>query len=357
MPFTRPTLQQLIERINADIEARLAGTEPRLRRSVLGTLARSWAASVYSLHGHLDWIARQVIPATADREYLEAHCDWWGITRRPATPAGGAISCTGTDGAVIPVGAGLLRSDGAKYVTGADAVIVGGTATINVVATTPGQNGNAAPGTRLTWVSPVAGVQSQATVAAGGLTGGSDIESDDALRARLRQHVQRTPQGGAIADYEAWALEVPGVTRVWVREHWVGLGTIGLFFTRDDDASPIPDASAVQAMRDHLDSRRPVGMGGLYVMAPAGVAVPVTVRLAPNTPSVQAAVTAELRDLFRRQAVEDGSGNGTLPLSHIQEAISGAAGETDHVLVAPAANVVLSGGQLAMLGAITFQAL
>jgi uncharacterized phage protein gp47/JayE len=84
----------------------------------------------------------------------------------------------------------------------------------------------------------------------------------------------------------------------------------------------------------------------------------MTIQLSPNTASVQAAVQAELEDLFRREAgVEDGAGSGTVLLSHIREAISRAEGETDHVLVSPAADVTLSAGEIATVGNLTFQAL
>lgn len=130
---------------------------------------------------------------------------------------------------MIPAGTLLSRADGVEYTTDAEAVIVGSVAEVAVTAVAGGQAGNAAGGIRLTFSSPVAGVNATATVTAGGLTGGADIESDTSLRARLRRRVQHPPHGGAQYDYEAWALEVPGVTRVWVFPAWLGLGTVGVF--------------------------------------------------------------------------------------------------------------------------------
>jgi uncharacterized phage protein gp47/JayE len=45
---------------------------------------------------------------------------------------------------------------------------------------------------------------------------------------------------------------------------------------------------------------------------------------------------------------------GTILLSHIQEAISTAVGENDHVLIAPVANVVLPANTMATHGVITW---
>jgi uncharacterized phage protein gp47/JayE len=52
--------------------------------------------------------------------------------------------------------------------------------------------------------------------------------------------------------------------------------------------------------------------------------------------------------------LRDAEPGGTILISHIREAISIAAGEVDHVLSAPAANVTHASGQLATFGAITW---
>ena len=82
------------------------------------------------------------------------------------------------------------------------------------------------------------------------------------------------------------------------------------------------------------------------------MAVPVdfTLRVVPDTAAVRAGVLSSLVDLLRRES-EPG---GTLLLSHIKEAISRVAGETDHVLSAPVADVVLGTGEFAVMGAITW---
>lgn len=357
MAFDRPTLPQLIERLQADIEGRIASVDPRLRRSVLGAIGRAESGVAHGLHGHLAYLAKQLNPATADEEYLAIHADWWGVDRVAASAAGGSCDAVGTDGSVIAAGLVLQRADGAEYTTDAEVIITGGTASVAVTCGTAGQDGNSVAGVGLTFVSPVPGVQSKVTVDAGGLTGGADIEDVESWRDRFRARVQKQPQGGSKADYEAWALEVAGVTHVWVMAQWLGAGTVGVFFVREDDADLIPDAAEVQAVQDHLDSVRPV-TADLTVLAPVAVPEAMTISLSPNTSLVQAAVSTALADLFRREAeVEDGAGSGTILISHIKEAISLASGEIDHALVAPIVNLTYSAGEIGTLGVITFQAL
>lgn len=348
MPFSRPTLQELINRTGADAVARL-GLEDLLRRDDMQVLTRVLSGAAHSLHGHVAWLAEQVIIDTAEAEYLERWANIWGVERKPAAAAVGNVTLTGTNGVVIPAGSALVRTDGVEYTTNAEVTISGGTATVAVTASQAGAAGNALAGITLNLVSPISGVNSQATVAAGGLVSGADTETDDALRARLLARIQAPPHGGAKADYIAWALEVAGVTRAWVYPGELGLGTVTVRFVRDDDASIIPDAVEVQSVQDHINALRPV-TSAVTVVAPIAAPLNLTIALTPNTSTVQAAVLVEIKDLLRR-AAEPG---GTILISHLREAISLAAGETNHVLTVPSADVAHTVGQIATMGIITW---
>ncbi|EGJ49058.1 baseplate J/gp47 family protein [Desulfocurvibacter africanus] len=349
MPFDRPDLKTLRDRARADFE-RLTGAVP-VRRSLAAVIADMHAGGTHGLYGYLDWLAKQIIPDTAETEFMERHASIWGIARKPATRAAGLAIFTGTDGSVIPSGTLLQRSDNAQYSTAEEGWIVSGQAAVLVQAQALGTAGNAAQGVKFSLVSPVAGVQSQATVAAGGLTGGADSESDNALRARLLARLRRTPQGGAEHDYEAWALAVPGVTRCWVSPREMGAGTVSVRIMMDEAyLDGIPQPADLQAVQDYIESLRPV-TADVYVLAPSPLPVDISVRVVPDTPQVRAAVQTELADLFRREGVP----GGEILLSHIREAISLAVGERDHVLLAPASHITPGPGELATLGAITWE--
>lgn len=349
MSFTRPDLPTLINRAEADIETRLPGADARLRRSNLNVLARVHSGAAHGLYGYLEWISRQVIIDTADGDMLERHASIWGVERKAASPAVGNITVTGSNGSIVPADSTLARSDGAQYTTDAEVTITSGTVTIAVTAVEGGQAGNAAAASSLSFDTPIAGVSATATVDAGGLTGGADIETDDDLRARLLARIQAPPHGGALHDYVAWALEVAGVTRAWVYPAELGLGTVTVRFVRDDDASPIPDAGEIAAVQAYIDSVRPV-TAAVTVVAPVAVPLNFTIDIVPDTAAIRAAIEAELRDLLRRESAP----GATILLSHIREAISLATGENDHVLTAPAANVAHAVGEMATFGAITW---
>lgn len=350
MPFSRPTLAELIEHSINDIETRLPGVDARLRRSNLNVISRVHAGATHGLYGYLDWLARQVIYDTAEAEILDRWATiWLNQPRKVAAPAVGNVTFNGTSGTLIPAGTAVQRVDAVEYTTDADATITAGIVTAAVTAVEPGAAGNTDANTMLTLVSPISGVNGSVTVASGGLSQGTDVESDASLRARLIARIQQPPHGGAKFDYVAWALENPGVTRAWVYPMESTAGTVTVRFVRDGDISLIPDASALATVQSYIDERRPV-TSLVYVVAPIAVPLNFTILPAPNTAAVRTAITAELADLLMRES-EPG---GTILLSHIREAISIAAGEHDYTMAAPSADVIRATGEMATMGTITW---
>jgi uncharacterized phage protein gp47/JayE len=349
MSFARPTLSDLIARDRADLDARLPGADSRLRRSTLDVLARTHAGALHGAYGYLDYIAEQILPDTADAEHLARWATIFGLTRKAAVLAAGTATLTGTNGIVAPAGTVLMRADGARYLITADATIAGGTAAASIEAEDAGADAGMDTGQQLTFASPIAGIQAIATIAAPGIAGGLDEEDDASLRARLLARIAQQPAGGAEGDYIRWAREVPEVTRAWVYPNMNGLGTVGLTFTMDGRDNIIPLTADVNAVAAHIDPLRPV-TADVDVFAPVADPLNFTIDLTPDTTAVRNAVAAELRDLIAREA-EPG---GTLLISHIREAISIAAGETDHVLTAPSANVTAAAGEITVFGAITW---
>lgn len=360
MPLDRPTLPEIISRIEADMSSRLIGGAPVVRRSVLGVLSRVFAGAVHMLYGFVAWLSNQIVPGAIsnDPEYLEKHADSWGIIRIPPEYAIGNASISGTAGVVIPKGTILQRSDGVQYASTTSYTVPGSNPVLAVQSIVAGASGNAVEGVALTFASPISGVTASASVATGGIGGGADGESDDALRTRLLYRIQNPPQGGSVADYEIWATLVAGVSKAYCfplydqpnnsypAPGYVGVAIIG--------PSGIPDGGTVSNVQAYLNNVRPVS-AVVTAYAPTAQNVSFTINISPNNADVRAAIKAEITDLFAREARP----NSTITLSHINEAISVAVGEVDHVLVAPSANIVSTRLQfpIALVDSITWGSL
>lgn len=351
MTFSRPTQTALIDRVRGDINGWLAGADARLRRSILDTLARVHARATNDLYGMLADAALQIMPDTADTDHLDRWATiWLPDGRKGSTAAIGTVALTGVSGAILPIGAVLDRADGVSFVTTTLATIVDGVAAgVAIEASDGGAAGNTAAGIALNFASPSAGIGATATVEAAGLRGGSDEESDELLLGRLLARIRTPPHGGATADYIAWALAQPEVTRAWVYPGWTGVGSVGVGVVMDGRDDIFPTADDIAPIQAALDLERPV-TAALTVFAPTPFPVDHAIRLVPDTAATRAAVAAELRDLYDREAQP----GGTILISHEREAIAVALGVTDYDLVMPPATFTAPAGAMPTLGDISW---
>ncbi|MBI3453377.1 MAG: baseplate J/gp47 family protein [Rhodospirillales bacterium] len=318
-------------------------------------------AALSHMHlNYLDWIARQVIPDTAEGDYLERWGNIFGVRRKPASPATGVASFTGTPGAIIGTGTVVQSGDGQQYRTTEGGTIAAGPMGLHVEAAIPGRAGIQDGGVALRLVSAQPGVAGVATVSAPGLTGGADIEGDEDMLSRLLLRIQTPPHGGNQTDYVEWALQVPGVTRAWAYPGEMGLGTVTVRFMMDivnAAQNGVPQGSGdpgysgdLLAVFNHLSVLRPV-TARLFVAAPVPRPLAISIAgLTPNTPEVRAQVEAELRDMLRRDAAP----GDPIYRSRIWEAVSVAAGESHHAIQIPDTDVFPEIGEIITLGSVTY---
>lgn len=353
MPFERPSLSELQERIRADIRARLPGAQPELRRSLLGLLADIEAGGIHGVYGYLDFLAKQLFPDTAESDYLQRWVRIWRIPAVDPTAATGDVTFAGNDDVVIPQDTRLQAKSGAEYLTDEAVTIVGGTATISVTATETGEDGNQDAGTELELVSSPSGVEGTATVGAEGLTGGTDPETEERLRERLLARIQRPPHGGSKDDYIQWALEGhPDVTRAWVYPNEMENGSVTTRIMTDEaTADGTPTTEVVDAVLAYIESVRPVASVP-YVVAPVAVPLDLQITIVPDTQTVRDRIELAVRDFLRREA-EPGS---TIYLSQLSGIIYVAAGESLHTLISPVADVTHVTNEIATPGVFTWTA-
>lgn len=356
MPFTRPTLGDLVTRIRSDLRGRLSVLGPLLRRAMADVLGAVWGGGIHELYGYLDWAVKQLFASTADREQLLIMAAAYGMSPTPATFATGTVTFTGTNGTVITTSPTVtLRLDAATtFHLTAGGTISSGTATGSIAADVAGVAANLPIGTKLQLESPIAGVNSTVTIAAN-ITNGVDEEGTEEFRARFLLRLRKPPAGGRNADYEGWAEAVAGVTRAWVFPLENGKGTVVVRVVNDLAVPVFPvDSALITAAQTYIDTQRPI-TANVTVLAPTQLNVLFTVHIVPDNSDTRAAVAAQLSDLFIREAEPgDGAGRGTILLSQIRTAIGVAAGVTDYTLSVPSADVVPGTGQLPTAGTITY---
>lgn len=278
MPWSKPNLQTLRDRFRQDFLARTTTGDAVLRRSVENVFSYAVPGLANGLYGYIDWGVRQFIPSE-DSE-LDSMLRWANNLLTPpqiaATPAIGNVTFTGTNTTIIPIGTEVTNRDGASFTTDAQYVISGTTITGQVTAVIPGVDGNTLEGAAVFLGAPIAGIESEAAVAVGGLSGGADDEDKFGVLNRLRARLASAPRGGASGDFESWALEVAGVDRAYEYGQDPTTGWVKVVVVDDTGGTaPIAGVTTVALAQENVDLNRPIMMGGTTVIA----AIPQSVSL------------------------------------------------------------------------------
>lgn len=362
MPFSRPSLSVIINRIIADLNNRVDKSQTFLRRSVFKIISNVYGAAVHLVYEFLEWIKKQMFVTTSDEQELELHGSEYGVSRLPGLQATGNILVTGEIGETLEEGSEVQTDDGNKYRTDVTVVIgAGGTATVLIRAIDVGSDFNQDAGTVLTFVSPQPKIDSNVTVDSSAITNGDDEETLEEYRARTLLRKRFPPHGGTEDDYITWAKEYPGVTRSWTIPEYQGHGTIGLAFVMDEESDIFPDEADRNAVRAYIVSHTDPILGktvgipvtaepGFFVIEAGPLTVNLDIQLSPNNGTVQAAVLVNLQDLI----LQRGGAGQTITISQFYEAITTATGEVKSKIVSPIADVAAAVNQVHVLGDVTW---
>lgn len=379
MPFKRQTLSELRDQNNTFLKTELKAVGGLLRYSNLKVIADMDAGMSHLHYAYLDWIAQQSTPFNATDANLAGWMALKSVFRKPASAAKSQqAQAKGSPQSILPAGTVVNRSDGYQYVLDVELKIDDtGYGIAPVTALLPditeditggGISGNAGVGTILTLDANVSGIESQLTLLSAA-TGGADIEDEEAFRERGLLAFQNPPQGGSDADYKQWALEVPGVTRAWVKRRLNGAGTVGIYIMCDgnnnggfpvgtDGISQLEDWGAIKATGDQMavaDHIYPKQTDTAIVFLCSPIRRPVNLEIAgiQNADStVVAAIKDVLEDLFFESANPDGT--GVVYLSDINKSLGSVSGTKGYILNSPTANITFKVGEIPVPGEVNF---
>lgn len=360
MPWTTPTLAEVRGMVRDDVRAKLPGADALVPNSVLRIVSDNQAGLAHENLQYIDWLADQLIPDTAETDWLDRHADIWltnadGSTgRKMATLAEGVATFTSTEvGVVIPIGMQMQAANSIGFETTELIVVDGDVPTPGTIrALDPGAFGNLEPGTSLSPLNPPAGLTGTGTVVE--LGGGTNEENDDDLRMRVLLRIRQPPMGGSATDYVQWALAVPGVTRAWCAPNEMGIGTVTVRFLMDDlraDDDGWPNEDDIARVKAYIDRVRPVAVKDCFVMAPIKQFIDVKIdNLVPDNAETRAAIEFELQTMLREQA---GPGQ-TIFTAWKYYAIMSASGVESFVLLNNEDDVMETAGNMAVLGDIIY---
>ncbi|QDP66033.1 MAG: putative baseplate protein J [Prokaryotic dsDNA virus sp.] len=266
------------------------------------------------------------------------------ISGSPATPATGTISYTST------------------Y------------ANANVSCTTTGSSTNLDAGSVLNLSSAITGADGTGTAQFDGISGGSDIETDDEYRARILLS-RSIIEGVFTADQvKLAALGVAGNTRAFVVTPTLSVadpapspgsapapGQVFVYVLRDGDANIIPTATVLantkQAIIDNGAMPANTSEADVFVFAPTPVEVDFTfTSITPDTPTMRTAIENQLQAFFDDSVDFEDDVTEADYLGAINNTVDTTTGtEIDSFsLSAPSGTISISSGEIAVLGTVSF---
>jgi uncharacterized phage protein gp47/JayE len=377
MPWITPRAKAIFERIASALETSLLVLRPdadprkvslavRSSAGVFSQILRAISPEIRELHDHQSWWGRQYMPDSADDEsMIRRHSSIWGVDGRPAIVAVGSVLIEGLPTTALPSGIALSAGNGQLYKTTSVATIgPGGTIIVAAASTTAGLSGNLEAGIRLSTV--VAYPEITKVTVSTAFAGGADEPAPEELKAAYLERIRNPPHGGASGDYPVWVKEVADALAVKVVPEWIGRGSVGVVVTMQDEdgLARVATEDEIEAIQAYLGPQssalgvKPVT--ARVIVVPAVLeAIPISVRLRPDTAATRLAVTEAFTRFIASIGDEEDQQNDSpigalIERSRVSEAISAASGEYAHDLIVPAASYTLSNTHHPITGTITW---
>jgi len=148
-----------------------------------------------------------VSPLTATDDALVTLAGIYGVVKRPAAKAAGAVIIVCTGSVTIPQGYLCTAPNGEKYETVSASTVSSGDP-VDIIAVNAGESTNQDAGTILQWDSSAVGnLRATCTVDSGGIDGGEPEDDDERLRSRLILRLAFPGVGGNWSQIAQWAEE------------------------------------------------------------------------------------------------------------------------------------------------------
>lgn len=236
--ITIPTLQELKQQIEADIEAAYQESMPTFGKVMLRAISAMQAGKIWLLYKVLGYIQKNVWADTADPEATGGTLERIGrikLGRNPFPAVAGqyTIQITGLVGTTVPAKTTFKSDDdtvnpGMLYVLDNGFLIVSSPAQILVRALEAGTDSRLDNSDGLSLTAPIANVDKGATVVAE-VVSPKAAETTEEYRQKIIDSFRTETQGGSVGDYRIWSEDAQGVAKVYPYASSGNPGQVDLF--------------------------------------------------------------------------------------------------------------------------------
>lgn len=334
-------------RILRDMLEQVEGAVSTEEGSLIRTAVSPAAFEIEKCYIELDVVLREIFADTASMEYLQRIGIVHGIfPYQPGyTVAEGHFNCEVPRGSRFSIG---------KYHYFVEGKIGGTDCNYKMTCEEPGSGSNLVLG-ELTPLDYIDGLETAELIAI--LKPGNDEEDVEHFRSRLLSAVRRPSTSGNVYDYYNWTLECEGVGAVKVFPLAAGPGTVRVVITNSDQMAA--GKALIEKVRNYIEERRPIG-ASITVVSAVEKRIDVAAKIKLSHGLNLGAVQEDFTKLFDNMLKKN-----TFKVSYISLAktgnllltISGAEDFMDLTLNGEMKNVELKDDEIAVVGAITLEAM
>ena len=274
-----------------------------------------------------------------------------GINRKRATKANGVVIISGSVGSSIHVGD--LVSDGYINFISLEEKTIGesGQMTVLVECEEYGSVGNATANSITVFPVTIQGLVDVYNQNA--FTNGYDAESDDALRQRYYDKLQRPGKAGNKYHYREWAMEVTGTgdARVFPRYN----GPLSVKVVVIDSNKQPADGDLIESIKQHIEEEMPFGVTDLSVISASALNIHLTVTLSIVDGYIESNVIETIKANITRYLKEIAFTSTFVSYAKIGSIIIDSEGVLDYenlLLNGGTSNVPIQDEQVAIMGGV-----
>lgn len=265
------TFSAILERMKSNLNIDITSIEGTWTGDLLQAVANE-LARIYSME--IKPMYDKAFVRTARGEDLDNCCADYGILRNPAICAEGIVTICGIQGTYKGI---IVMADDVAFELIPNELVISSTGIVHTKCRCikPGVVGNVPAGAVNKLAEPYIGIETVRNNEA--ISGGYDMETDEALRSRTLEHIADPGTSGNIANYKEWALDVSGVESVQIFDLARGNGTVDIVITAEKNTVAQP--SLLAAVQEHIEKFRPIGANVVvYAATSYNIEVTATVK-------------------------------------------------------------------------------
>lgn len=252
------------EQIKQDMLNNVKNTVDKSQNSLIHDALSPAAIEFANFYLQLEQLANKLDVEKIEGEELERFIyQRTGIKRKPATKATTTVIISGQAGAKVKKG-DLVSTGDINFIIQEDKIIgESGKIEVLVECEQAGTIGNVPANSINKFPVSIAGIIDVYNPES--VTNGYDAETDDELRSRYYEKLQRPAKAGNKYHYEQWAKEVIGVGGVKVIPRWNGPLTVKVIII-DSNGQPASQ-ELIDNVFNHIEEEKPFGADVTVVSA------------------------------------------------------------------------------------------